>query len=185
MALQTADVSCPDESGNIYVDCGNGTITDNRSGLIWLKDSDCFGLRTWLEAMTIVSGLSDLSSTSTAANDDCGLSDGSSPGEWRLPSASEWESMIAEAIALGCTGSGGPSITNDAGNDCYGDGSSSSFINLAKTGAELYWSSTVALALTADAWFTVLDFGFIIDNENFGDVSFGDQFYIWPVRGGQ
>ena len=34
VALQTADPSCPDDSGDIYVDCGNGTVTDNRTGLV-------------------------------------------------------------------------------------------------------------------------------------------------------
>jgi hypothetical protein len=41
VALQTADPSCPDDSGKIYVDCGNGTVTDNRTGLVWLKNADC------------------------------------------------------------------------------------------------------------------------------------------------
>jgi hypothetical protein len=28
-----------------FTDNGNGTITDNLTGLIWLKDADCFGQR--------------------------------------------------------------------------------------------------------------------------------------------
>jgi hypothetical protein len=41
VALQTADPSCPDDSGDRYVDCGNGTVTDNDTGLVWLKQANC------------------------------------------------------------------------------------------------------------------------------------------------
>lgn len=54
VALQTADPACPDDSGNIYVDCGNGTVTDNRSGLVWLKDADCAGFTDWFTARDFV-----------------------------------------------------------------------------------------------------------------------------------
>lgn len=46
---------------------------------------------------------------------DCDLEDGSPPGEWRLPSIGEWQEVIAEAVAMGCTG---PSITTDSGLGC-------------------------------------------------------------------
>ena len=107
MALQTADRSCPDDSGNVYVDCGNGTVTDNRTGLVWLKDANCLsgapggGAVDWFTAMEFVAGLSDQPATSAAAAHDCGLSDGSSPGEWRLPTAAEWEAMMANAKGAG------------------------------------------------------------------------------------
>ena len=30
-----------------FTDNGDGTVTDNLTGLIWLKNADCFGSRTW------------------------------------------------------------------------------------------------------------------------------------------
>ncbi len=58
--LQTGAPGCPDSSGNIYVDCGNGTVTDNRSGLVWLRDTTCFGEVVFSTAVAAVAGLSDL-----------------------------------------------------------------------------------------------------------------------------
>ena len=37
-----ADGPCFDNT-NRYVDCGNGTVTDTVTGLIWLQDADCLG----------------------------------------------------------------------------------------------------------------------------------------------
>ena len=39
-----ADGPCFDNT-NRYVDCGNGTVTDTVTGLIWLKQSDCLGAK--------------------------------------------------------------------------------------------------------------------------------------------
>ena len=145
VAIQTADPSCRDDSSNIYVDCGNGTVTDNRTGLVWLKDASCLGAVDWYTAMEFVAGLSDQPSTSAAAAHDCGLADGSSPGEWRLPSRREWGTMVSDAVSLGCTdlGFGGPSITDDSGTSCWQEGPGNSF-----TGIQLgsYWSSTTNLS---------------------------------------
>src|SRR5262245_54239770 len=30
-----------------YVDCGNGTVTDSVTGLIWLKQSNCLSTASW------------------------------------------------------------------------------------------------------------------------------------------
>ena len=35
-----------------FTDNSNGTIRDNLTGLIWLKDANCFGSRTWSEALS-------------------------------------------------------------------------------------------------------------------------------------
>ena len=31
---------------------GDGTVTDNLTGLIWLKDTNCRGQRTWADALS-------------------------------------------------------------------------------------------------------------------------------------
>jgi len=177
VALQTADPSCPDESGKIYVDCGNGTVTDNRSGLVWLKNANCVGWTSWYEAVEFVEGLSDLPETSIAAGSDCGLSDGSSAGEWRLPSIAEWEQMVADAVALGCVQDefGWPSITDDSGATCWQEGPGNSFTNVSTS----YWSLTNRIDNLGEAWKMSLIFG--IGGRELKIASA----YVWPVRGGQ
>ena len=68
-----------------FTDNGDGTVQDNLTGLIWLKNADCFGSRTWHEALSDSNGLS---------NDECGLTDGSNAGDWRLPNRFELESLL-------------------------------------------------------------------------------------------
>ena len=63
----------------------DGTITDNLTGLIWLKDANCFGPRTWNNALSDCNGL---------GAGYCGLTDGSSPGDWRLPNHKELFGLI-------------------------------------------------------------------------------------------
>jgi hypothetical protein len=178
VALQTADPSCADESGDVYVGCGNGTVTDNRTGLVWLADAGCLTVVDWNTAMEFVAGLSDKPSTSAAADQDCGLSDGSSAGEWRLPSIEEWEAMTADALGVSgdpdCNASP-PTITNDAGTGCY-VGGPTSFSNVA-TG--IYWSSTTHVTLTGNAWAVDLD------PYNVLSTTKAATFRVWPVRGGQ
>lgn len=178
VALQSADPSCGDDSGNIYVDCGNGTVTDNRTGLVWLADADCFGQVTWHEAMEVVAGLADIPPTSSAASYDCNLSDGSLPGEWRLPTAAEWEVMMMDAVGEGsdpdCTATP-PTITNDSGGGCWASGPSS----FTDVQVGLYWSATTWPGGPGLAVLAVLDTGII------GDGPKTTTQYVWPVRDGQ
>ncbi len=179
-ALQTGDPSCGDDTGAIYVDCENGTVTDNRTGLIWLANANCWQDLDWHDAMAAVAGLSDIPNGTAGANDDCGLDDGSSPGEWRLPSIDEWEAMIDDALGQGgdpdCLAAGGPTITNDEGTGCWGSvgGSFSNILNAN------YWSTTTVKSSTSDAWDVHLGWATISDM--FGKSSTG---FVWPVRGGQ
>ncbi len=68
-----------------FTDNGDGTITDNLTGLIWLKNGNRFGQRTWSEALSDCNGLAD---------DSTNLTDGSSAGDWRLPNRKELRSLI-------------------------------------------------------------------------------------------
>ena len=157
-----------------YVDCGNGTVTDKETGLIWLKRADCFPESHWKAA---------LQAAATLKTGDCGLTDGSSAGDWRLPTRLEWEATIATATALRCTFTKSPSLTNDAGTACYGDGAGSSRVGLTSNG---YWSSTLGeihrlLTIFPNvpvASFANLYHGDVITIES--QLPFG----VWPVRGG-
>ncbi len=63
----------------------DGTVTDNLTGLIWLRDAGCLGTGNWNAALIAANGL---------ANGACGLTDGSAAGEWHLPNINELESLI-------------------------------------------------------------------------------------------
>lgn len=67
------------------MDNDDGTVTDTRTGLIGLKNANCLGAKTWEEAM---------SETENLADGSCGLTDGSSAGEWRLPTKEELQILI-------------------------------------------------------------------------------------------
>jgi hypothetical protein len=84
-ARQGATGPCSGGTGSSarYVDCGDGTVADTKTGLIWLKQADCLGLNAWDDANKAAAALK---------NGDCdgALKDGSSPGDWRLPTRDEW-----------------------------------------------------------------------------------------------
>ena len=83
-----------------FTDNNNGTVTDNLTGLIWLKNANCFGLRTWTLALI---------DANTLAAGYCGATDGSTAGQWRLPNVKELQSLIDFAFNA-------PALSNAAGS---------------------------------------------------------------------
>lgn len=67
-----------------FTDHGDGTVTDNLTGLIWSKNANPFGTRTWDQALEDCRNL---------ASGSYGLSDGSKSGDWRLPNINELRSL--------------------------------------------------------------------------------------------
>jgi len=154
--------SCVDDKANRYIDCGNGTVTDTVTGLIWLKQSDCLSNQDWQAAQKAAADLK---------HGDCTLTDGSSAGDWRLPTQAEWEATMKNALALRCTG---PTLTNDGGTACISEGPSSF------TGVEsyYYWSSTMVDG-NQRAYFGDLDHGHLLQGNLFNSLR------VWPVRSGR
>jgi hypothetical protein len=76
----------PAWTGVRFTDNGDGTVTDNLTALVWLKNANCFGASSWAAALDDAYFLS--------ASGSCGLSDGSNVGDWRLPNANELHSLI-------------------------------------------------------------------------------------------
>lgn len=68
-----------------FTDNTNGTVTDNLTGLVWLKNANCFNTQTWEAALT---------SANTLASGACGLSDRSTAGQWRVPNINELKSLV-------------------------------------------------------------------------------------------
>jgi hypothetical protein len=159
-----ADGPCFDNT-NRYVNCGNGTVTDTITGLIWLRYAGCLGSHDWSMANQLAASLKD---------GDCGgtLTDKSSPGDWRLPTKDEWNATIAAAIDLGCSVI---HVTNDPGTGCYISGPTS-FQGLAFFN---YWSSTGNGTLPDRAWEVNLNTGAV--NSTFFKASTTG---VWAVRSG-
>jgi hypothetical protein len=161
------------DNANRYVNCGNGTVTDTHTGLIWLQDAGCLGALNWADANQAAAALEI---------GQCELTDGSKPGDWRLPSNAEWMAMVDAAKnhpLLQCTN---PALTDDSGSACFGDGSGSSFANVGAGGA--FWSSTTnsqssgVLPTGSAAGVMVLSNGFLL---SLFDKSCCPQL-VWPVR---
>ena len=68
-----------------FTDNADGTVTDNLTGLIWLQDTACFVFHNWEDNLALAAGLSD---------GTCGLTDGSAPGDWRMPNVNELRSLL-------------------------------------------------------------------------------------------
>jgi hypothetical protein len=119
------------------IDHGDGTLTDALTGLVWLKKADCFH-DTWAN---------DLTAIATLASGQCGLSDGSSAGQWRMPNRSELQSLQDRgqnnhALYFGETfDSAFPSAIP-----------SQPAIFTGMPELQYYWSSTTDASNTAEAW---------------------------------
>ena len=64
----------------------NGSVTDNLTGLVWMKNANCFENQIWETAII---------DCNTLAHGSCGLSDGSASGDWRLPNIKELLSLTS------------------------------------------------------------------------------------------
>jgi len=119
-------------SNTRFTDIGDGTVRDNDTGLIWLKDANAFGTINWDDAMEAAVNLSD---------GEHGLTDGSFDGDWRLPTKEEWEEFVDRSYYR-------PPLCNTEGNGQWAEGDP--FIGVqtvypdsrTPTWCTLYWSST-------------------------------------------
>jgi uncharacterized coiled-coil protein SlyX len=141
-----------------YTDNNDGTITDNRTGLLWLKNANCFGRLEWKMAQKIVTEL---------ASGQCGLRDHSRAGEWRLPSKEEWAAMMDYRYRK-------LTLSDAIGTGQWKEGDAFSAVQFSK-----YWSSTVyskkkskSLIWSADIYNGELN----SDDQN-------TKWHVWAIRG--
>ncbi len=157
-----------------YTDNGDGTVTDNRSGLIWLKDANCFDRHNWEMAMQSAANL---------ASGQCGLRDGSRRGMWRLPTEDEWEAMVDKKYVDRKNGSQ-PALSNAAGTGPWKEGDAFSGVQ-----SDDYWSSSTPMFgfFTGEEWVVDLgDGGLYYGAKSYTDHSAKSYTRgVWPVRGGQ
>ena len=106
-----------------FTDNGDGTVTDALTGIVWLKNANCYGSLSFDNAMMY---------TGLIRNGWCELSDGSEAGDWRLPTIEELQGIGTD-----------PPRTYGAGDD-YRDITwttpSKPFVNVQMQG--YYWSGT-------------------------------------------
>jgi hypothetical protein len=110
-------------TGPRFTDNGDGTVTDNLTGLIWLQDANCYGVVNWSTA---------LGNANNLGTGTCGLTDGSAAGDWRLPNVNELDSLVD-------FGNTGPSLPS-------GHPFTSFSTSL------LYWTSTTVAVSSTYAW---------------------------------
>ena len=140
-----------------FTDYGDGTVTDNLTGLIWTKDANAPGpsvcvpggtypYKTWQEALDYVACLN--------ANSYLGYND------WRLPNRKELRSLIDYSKHSPALPEGHP------------------FISVRLAG---YWSSTTSTYDMNRAWIVDMVIGYAFYYDKDYSLGYG---YMRPVRGG-
>jgi hypothetical protein len=146
----------PVRTGYRFVDMGDGTIRDNVSGLIWPKKANCFEWKNWSDAVAAAALL---------AHGQCGLTDLSNAGDWRLPTKAEWEAFMSKDYK-------NPALVNTSGDGKWKEGDA--FTGLGDENINIFWSiseETSGAAYTAD-----------VDG---GGILISSHVYpwgVWPVR---
>ena len=158
---KTGQETCYDESGNViectntgqdgdiqagvewpeprFVDNGDGTVTDNLTGLMWLKDANCLGARAgWQGALNFVADFNTNPSNYTCTNYTANYTD------WVLPNIVELESLVNAEESI-------PALwLNTQG-----------FANVQSAG---YWSSSTIVSHTGYAWYVSMVVGDVSNN---------------------
>jgi hypothetical protein len=124
-----------------FTDNDDGTVTDNLTGLVWLRDASCQAFfsgdamgqnhRDWSAALAADNAL---------ASGYCGLSDSSVVGDWRLPNLRELHSLI------------------DYGNSSPALPDGHPFTNVTHGS---YWTSSTNTGFTDRAWYVSLPNGMV------------------------
>ncbi len=135
-----------------FVDNGDGTVTDTLTLLMWLQDGSCFGTQDWDTAATSAEELN---------SGECGLSDGSAAGDWRLPTREEFQGI----------GTDPPTTYSPAFPSAAWTMPSAPFIAVSTS---RYWSITKKT--TDSSWYVRMLNG----GTNYSDLS--TSYYVWPVR---
>ena len=117
-----------------YTDNGDGTVTDNNTGLMWQKETD-HQLYNWFQAAGLFHADDNPSSKNV-----CGSLSLGGHTDWRLPSKKDLLSIVDYSIP-----SPGPTIRQS---------------NFSATDASGYWTSTTDALNQDDAWIVDFSSGF-------------------------
>ena len=117
-----------------FTDNSDGTVTDNLTGLIWLKDAHCMGLWEWADALTQIGNLN------TGTDFSCNGYTAGAFSDWRLPSVKELNSLT-DLSQYNPALPGGRPFTGVHWHN--------------------YWSSTTKAYNASDAWHVIMNHGFV------------------------
>jgi hypothetical protein len=179
--LKTGQTTCYDTAGTViacagtgqdgdlqkglalaYVDNGDGTITDTKTGLMWEKQSDDGSIHdkdttyTWANAFA----------TKVAALNGGGGFAGYT--DWRVPNVNELQSIVNY-------GAVNPSVSPAFNTGCV---ASCTVTSCSCTRSSYYWSSTTYQGFPVFAWYVVFADGLV------GYETKATNFYVRAVRGG-
>jgi hypothetical protein len=145
-----------------FTDNGDGTVTDNATGLMWEKLSDDGTIHdkdntySWPDAFKKVSTLNGSSFAGY--------------GDWRLPNRFELETLLNLGANYPATY---PAFSTKCSPGCK-------ITACSCTAAANYWSSTTFVAADSNAWFVAFWGGFV---DYFGFTK-ADRNFVRAVRGG-
>ena len=139
-----------------FTNNGDGTVTDNLTGLMWTEDANLYGTKNWFDAINACEIL-------VLGKNGCNLYT-----DWRLPNLFELESLRDMKYWE-------PALSNSAGTGQWTLGDP--FTHLITDGN--YWSSTTVAYDTSTAWGVGIKYGLA-----YNTYKYNSSFYVWPVRGG-
>lgn len=150
-----------------FMDNGNGTVTDNLTGLQWLKDLSCFGSGAWLDAFSL------LGNFNSGGAPICAEYTAGTFADWRIANINELRSLINYGYQS-------PAVSNTAGNGKWTEGDP--FLNMTPLidgSADIVVSSTPvyqepSAANNSSIWGI---------RPVVGDVRVVSGGYVWLVRG--
>jgi hypothetical protein len=157
-----------------FTNNGDGTVTDNLTGLIWLRDANCIvtnypgfdnddppgdGMVIWQHALDFVAGINSGTYPSCGAGNT----------DWRLPNIKELQSIIDYDVYLGGSEAMLP------------DGHPFNNVKYSASPLDAYWTSTTWITMYVEMTY-IVDFCFGETNLANPDVS---THYVWMVRGGR
>jgi hypothetical protein len=165
--------------GDRYTDNNDGTVTDNRTCLIWLKDAHCLDRQTWAESsvkICLLNGQKDCKTENEAEPEeedekplDCEEYTIGTITGWRLPTLQELQSLMHYDFY-------NPVISNAEGNERWGEKPENDAFSSVQL--DLYWSSTINALGATQAWHIRLTDG----NTGTSDKERAKN-YVWPVYG--
>ena len=139
-----------------FTDNANGTVTDNQTGLIWLKDANCYEDQNWHDATSMTDNLKA---------GECNLTDGSKPGDWYIPQLNEFHQLLHGVYEQSDT----PDMFNNAQRE-----ERNYWTNSTEPGSELGSGNNEG------AWNVFIDSTSI--QEDYHDKGDPRPHYVWPVR---
>ena len=151
-----------------FTDNGDGTVTDELTGLIWFADvAGCMGTDLWENALAVVADLNDDPASFDAI---LGCDYTGNHDDWRLANIRELESIVHYDFKEEGTTYGN---TSDWLEDLF-------VVGGFDTVPSFHWSSTSDVGVTLDKAFTYTMGSLGVSGTYDKDTSN----YIWPVRGG-